>query len=77
MPANLNTLMATIRRSLWRHGNILGERLRHVIDENGNHHLLLTLMKGEVDYHPPPDYSRAKPLRTPLGPSAGWNDPKR
>lgn len=77
MPANLNTLMASFRRTLWRHGSIVGDRLRHVIDENGDHHLLLTLKAGEVAYEPPTDYSRKKPLRVPLGPSTGWYQPKR
>ena len=77
MPANLNMLMASFRRTLWRHGNIVGDRLRHVIDENGDHHLLLSLKPSEVVFQPPPDYPRSKPLRMPLGPNVGWNDPKR
>ena len=36
MPANLNMLMASFRRTLWRHGSIVGDRLSHEIDENGD-----------------------------------------
>ncbi len=64
MPAELNHLLQSVRRVLWKHGNIPGERLQHEVDVNGNHRLVVTLRRDEVLYDPP---ARAKPLNT-LGP---------
>jgi hypothetical protein len=65
MPAELAPLLQSLRRVLWKHGHIPGERLEHAVDPDGNHRLCLALGRDEVCWDPPP--IRAKPLNT-LGP---------
>jgi hypothetical protein len=65
MPAELVPLLQSLRRVLWRHGHIAGERLQHAIDAEGNHQVSLALRRDEVCWEPPP--VRAKPLNS-LGP---------
>jgi hypothetical protein len=67
---DLRQLLAAIRRAMWRRAVIPGERLRHVIDEQGDHHVELVLRAAEVEYAEQP---RPAPS-TSLGRSA-WASP--
>jgi hypothetical protein len=51
-----------MRRSLQRHGAINPERLRHVVDERGDHHIAIVLTGDEVDAYELPQQRRAKAL---------------
>jgi hypothetical protein len=47
MPAETLRLIASLRGVLWREGGIRGERLRHDVDEHGDHHFTLTIKREE------------------------------
>ena len=65
MPAEVSRLLDSLRRVLWKNGNIPGERLRHAVDGEGQHTIEVTLRREEVIDDRP---VRAKPLSM-LGPS--------
>jgi hypothetical protein len=49
MPATLQRLLRSMRRSLWHHAQVYPERLRHVVDERGQHHIAIVLTGDEVE----------------------------
>jgi hypothetical protein len=59
-----------MRRSLQRHGAINPERLRHVVDERGDHHIAIVLTGDEVDAYELPRHRRAKALVWSAWPNA-------
>ena len=65
MPAEVSRLLDSLRRVLWKHGNIPRERLVHAVDVNGQHTIELKLRRDEVIDD---RQVRAKPLSR-LGPS--------
>jgi hypothetical protein len=54
MLVDLRQLLASLRRAMWRVAVIPGERLRHGVDEHGDHHIELVLPSEEVSYTPDP-----------------------
>jgi hypothetical protein len=64
MAAEVTRLLDSLRRVLWKNGNIPGERLRHDVDVNGNHTFALQLRRDEITDDRP---VRAKPLT--MGPT--------
>ena len=49
---DLRQLLTSLRRVMWRTAVIPGERLRHAIDERGDHHIELVLRSDEVKFAP-------------------------
>jgi hypothetical protein len=62
MQAPLRSILQSMRRTLQRHGAINPDRLRHVVDERGDHHIAIVLTGEEVDAHELPQQRRAKAL---------------
>jgi hypothetical protein len=57
MHVDLRQLLASLRRAMWRTALIPPERLRHAVDERGDHHIELVLRSEEVRYTPEPTSS--------------------
>jgi hypothetical protein len=45
-------LLDALSRTLWRYGMVKPERLKHVVDADGNHTITLTLHRDEVQWSP-------------------------
>jgi hypothetical protein len=53
MSEHLRRLLKSMRRSLQRHSDIDPDRLRHVVDERGDHHIAIVLSGDEIDVSEP------------------------
>jgi hypothetical protein len=61
-------LFAAIKRLTWKHGVVVPERVKHVVEQDGSHRIELTLQANEVEYEPPKPRAT---LMNPLGHTMG------
>jgi hypothetical protein len=48
MRIDLNRLLEALHRTLWKHGMVRPDRLRHSVDAQGDHHVALTFHAEEI-----------------------------
>ena len=53
MLVHVAKLIDALHRTLWRHGMVQPERLKHEVHEDGSHTITLTLRANEVEWTPP------------------------
>jgi hypothetical protein len=64
MLVHVAKLLEALHRTLWRHGMVQPERLKHDVHEDGSHTISLTLRASEVEWEAPRHLQRPG-----LGPS--------
>jgi hypothetical protein len=66
---NIVRLIESIRRVMWRHGAVAGDRIDHRVDERGDHHLEITIPAELAEYEPTPRHLGREIHPWGLGPS--------
>jgi hypothetical protein len=53
MQVDILRLVDAIKKTMWRHGHVAPEHLKHHVDARGDHHIELTIVQEHAVYAPP------------------------
>jgi hypothetical protein len=55
---DIRRLFDALQRTAWKHGMVEPERMRHIVNDDGTHTIVLALQASEVHYERPKHLER-------------------